>query len=856
MPPSRDPEPRRPPIFLVAAEAALWMLVFFSPLALASSPAWTLGPLAALSGVAAVLACIGARQQGRTLSIPSFAAVLAVAGVLCALQLVPLPRAILGELSPPAARLRDFALVPLGLDAPRPVSMDPPSTWRELAKAISYLLLFFAAALVSRSSGGVRRRILAAVALSGVLVTLIGYGHALADARSLFGVHPYLTAQPPFLTTFGNPNHLASFLTLTSTIALGLAVSAEDRHRAALWAVAYLAMGASVFLSLSRGGIFFFLAGQLVFAFLLFRTKPLAVQRFAPRWLARESWVIVAVLAVLSISAYLAFERIAAELQTADSLQKVRDSKIQLWPMFIEAARKFSPGGMGRGAFEAAFPRYQSVFPEVTFTHPENILLQLWTELGLLGAAALVVLGVRAYAGLLRRHSTSALDLAVLVGVGAMALHDLFDFSLELPGCAVALWAALGVASRSERTERARAQTFAQGSAAIAGALALIAFLAVGRGMRTLAGAEQSLQAEIQSGGPGAEMVRKALPLIDRHPADYLLYDALGSALSTRSPPDSKNALAFANRALFLRPLDVEAHRVAARSLSSLGRRQQALLEYRLAYEAGEDQAATLNESVRAARGVDELRRIVPDVPVPISQVSDRLWNAARKQEARELVDGALASLARHPDAPELWLQRVRHRSEARDFALALDAVNEAEKGWPGSTRPAIAKSAVLWEIGKPAEAISTLEASFSRHPEQLEMSFALAQMQIRVKNGRRAREVLARISPLVTTPAVRSRWLLIDGQSFEADGQFARALQSYQSAARLTPEQAECHYSVARTLQALQRPGEALEAVRAGLKYEEPAARERLKQRVVELEQAQLRLENLKEQKLLSPGP
>src|SRR5262249_12811267 len=139
------------------------------------------------------------------------------------------------------------------------------------------------------------------------------------------------------------------------------------------------------------------------------------------------------------------------------------------------------------------------------------------------------------------------------------------------------------------------------------------------------------------------EIARAALPIIDRHPADYLLYDAVGAAYSARSPGDPRNALAFANRALYLRPLDVEAHRVAARSLIRLGRRGQALLEYRLAYQAGEDQGATLDESVRSARGAQELRQLVPEAPDPIAQVADRLWMSGRKQEARDLIDGALA---------------------------------------------------------------------------------------------------------------------------------------------------------------------------------------------------------------------
>src|SRR5262245_31484905 len=175
MPPRRDVEPRRPSISMVVAEGLVWAAVFFCPLALAGAPPWTLWPLAALAGLAGLFAWIGARRLGRSLQIPLFAGALALGCVLCLLQLVPLPRPLLDALSPPAARLRDFALIPLGLSPLRPISLDPPATWRELAKGVSYLCIFIAAVLISRSRSATRRRLLSAVALSGLAVALIGY---------------------------------------------------------------------------------------------------------------------------------------------------------------------------------------------------------------------------------------------------------------------------------------------------------------------------------------------------------------------------------------------------------------------------------------------------------------------------------------------------------------------------------------------------------------------------------------------------------------------------------------------------------------------------------------------------------
>jgi len=750
---------RRPVSNLIlAAQGALWAAAFFCPLVLGGSPAWTLWPLCVLSGLAAVTAAIGGRRRGHSLALPAFTAALVFSVVLCLLQLVPWPRPFLDWLSPASAQLRDFALIPLGLPAARPISLDPPATWRELAKGISYLLLFFAVVQVVRSHPRGRRRLAAAIALSGLLVALVGYVHALADAHSLFGIHSYAVA-PPFLTTFGNPNHLSCLLTLTSTVSLGLALSTKERQRAALWALSYVASGAAVFFSLSRGGICFFIAAQLLFAFLLFRRRQQGsaappANRPLP---GRESWVVLGIFAVLSISAFVASERILAELQTADSVQKLRDSKMQMWPMLAAGAARFSRSGMGRGAFEAAFSRYQTSWPEVTLTHPENIVLQLWAELGLLGAALVGLTAAWAYLRLLRQNQASSLQLALLSGLAGMALHDFFDFGLELPGCAVAACMAIGLASGSDNMLRAEAgRRTPRWSASWAAGLLGLALIALVKGRSVLPQAEQELTARLSRLTAPNAVASAVLPAIDLHPADYLLYDLAGRAYSRTSP---HNALAFANRALFLRPLDVESHRIAARALLRLGRRSQGLLEYRLAYETGQDQATTLNEAVPAARDLEEVKLVIPRAPVPVSEVAVRL-GSSRTPLAEALLADALTDLAEQPDAPELWLLDARYRAERRDFAGALDAVARAEKSWPSSPRPVMARAGILSREGQRAEAISLLEAFFARHPDSLEFSWALAQKHIEAGGGKRARQVRAGASPLVHSPLWRSKWL------------------------------------------------------------------------------------------------
>src|SRR5205814_2023455 len=86
----------------------------------------------------------------------------------------------------------------------------------------------------------------------------------------------------------------------------------------------------------------------------------------------------------------------------------------------------------------------------------------------------------------------------------------------------------------------------------IAAALAALAGVALVPGRYTLSEAERELAWLVQARAPLAEIRARALVLIDRHPADYLLYGLVGSAYSTGGKATASDALAFVNRALYL----------------------------------------------------------------------------------------------------------------------------------------------------------------------------------------------------------------------------------------------------------------------------------------------------------------
>ncbi|HVE83348.1 MAG TPA: O-antigen ligase family protein, partial [Myxococcales bacterium] len=502
-----------------AAEVALGALLFLAPMLLGGAPAWALWPTCALASAALALAASSALAQRHSLRVPLAAALPLGVATLCLLQLVPLPPWLLGLLSPRAAELRDFALVPLGLTSWRPVSLEPSATWRELAKHLSYAGALVAAAEVARSRRA-RGRLLAMLGLAGTAVAVVGIGHKVANAQSVFGLYAFHDAVPPIVTPFGNANHLAAFLTLGGAVALGFA-SRSPGPRAG-WVLAFVAQGAVAFLSLSRGGVVFFAFAALAFgAALLWRDRPKKALHAA-----------LALSGAVAVGLAVAVDRLWAEVAAGGS-------KTALWPMFASAASRFWLAGMGRGAFEVAFPRFQTDLAGFTLTYPENAVLQLWAELGLPAALALLALAAVVWLRAAARKDLWTAELAGLCGLLAVAGHDLFDFSLELPPTALAAAVLLGVVARAPDAADAPAppdggwtrwRLWGPRAGWAAGLTAAAALLALALGRETPGAAEARLQAALGGLKDRAAIRAAALAAMDAHPADALLPALAGEA--------------------------------------------------------------------------------------------------------------------------------------------------------------------------------------------------------------------------------------------------------------------------------------------------------------------------------------
>lgn len=715
-----------------------------------------------------------ASGQGET---PAAVAALGAATAAIALQLVPLPPALLRLLSPNATDLFDSALAPLGLwPGARPASLDPPETARELAKALACLAAFAAAARLAAS----RRRadlLLGAVGVSGTLVAAAGMGAA------LLGLGPLLESKVAFV----NPNHLSAFLDLAAFVALGFAM--RDRgERRALWLIAFAVSGGGVFLSLSRGGIAAFFVGAAVFGLLYVRRTRL--DRNEGGFL-RFAFVPVAVSTALAVAAWLAFDPILAEMRTVKGAAS--EVKVEMWPLAVAMIRRFPLTGIGRGAFETAFPAYKVDPSPLTFTHLENEWLQPVVELGVLAGLLLVAGLAWTWARAAWSRSLSRPEIGALAGTAALAAHDFFDFSLELLGAAIPFAIALGVLARSQRALPLRRWTVRAGAVAVG--LASLAAIALWR-----AHPAEEDAARVAAARTATEAVPFAREAALHHPADYVPQALVGARLVQEGACAA--GLPWLVRAMALDPTASEPHRYAARCLSAARQDAFAKREYRLAILMGDPGA--LAEAMRRYPEVGDLLDIVPDTPPHLvtlgeSLSGDRPADAARVFRIAWETFGERRALG--------GLARASLDQGAPDDALAL--ARELQRQDPSTPQGWVVASAALRALGRSDEAKRELELGSARVPGSPAVLVPLAELALSAHHYSEALRVAQSI--VAYDPrAVASKRSFVARVLLE-QGRAGEAVLEATAARDALPREVWTHVALSNTLAAATRYDDAI---------------------------------------------
>ena len=411
---------------------------------------WALWPLAAGCALVAVLVFVRAGVR------PHLGLVLASAPVAAALalQLVPLPGGMRDALSPGLAGfLRTYDLqAAAGQGDFHPLSVAPLATARGLALFVVFVA-FAAAVAIWLARAGAVRRIAAVVTCAGTAVALFALiQKATFNGKIYWFWESRFGAAGNYYGPFVNRNHFAGWMLLASAVVAGYLVgqvavsgrraragwrdrvlwlSSPEASRILLTASALLVMLVALVWSMSRSGM----AGGALAILLLAATAA---------WRVRTHWKKVVASAALLVALMFAAgwkgtDVIASWYGRTDTFAW----RVQLWKDTAPALRDFWRAGSGLNTYDVVMLLYPQTDRTLHAAQAHSDYVQLAVEGGLLvGVPALFTIGLLIRQ--IRRRLKEPQDeltwwirMGAIAGICGMAVQEIVEFSLQIPGVAV-----------------------------------------------------------------------------------------------------------------------------------------------------------------------------------------------------------------------------------------------------------------------------------------------------------------------------------------------------------------------------------------------------------------------------------
>ena len=235
---------------------------------------------------------------------------------------------------------------------------------------------------------------------------------------------------------YNTPNAVALFLVPLIAVAAAIVVYARDRRERLAAAAFLLIAGPACLLSFSRGGYLGLVAVAV----------GLAISHRRRLWLLGAT--VVAVLAVSRIPPVAS--RLGHEVDFNDPNNSLLE-RTRLWTATLRMLRDHPLFGGGLSGFKQAIAPYgvrQSTAEDVIYPH--NILLNAWTETGILGVIAFGWLLVQAVRVSITGWRSAEpvwrpLYLGVLLAIAGVLVHGLVDVPYWKNDLSVEFWALLAL---------------------------------------------------------------------------------------------------------------------------------------------------------------------------------------------------------------------------------------------------------------------------------------------------------------------------------------------------------------------------------------------------------------------------
>jgi O-antigen ligase len=329
------------------------------------------------------------------------------------------------------------------------------ATYSGLLLYIAYGLACFLITQTLTRTTHVRRLATAAV-VYGTSMAMFAVLQSLSSAGKL-----YWLRTPRFggwiYGPYVNHNHYAGLMEMLLPVPLVFAFSRYSRGKER-WAAASAAafMGATIFLSGSRGGMIAFAVQIAIFLGFLFRERTAG----------RAAFLLTTFLVVSLVSiAWIGGSDVTARLSTisANKHSEIAGDirfKINRDTLHMFAQRPFL--GWGLGTFETVYPQFRSFYTNDLVDKAHNDYLQLLAETGVVGFAVMLwflIAGFRRAVPKIRNWPSNvngAVALVAVLGISGILVHSFVDFNLEIPANALLFYFLCAVAAMDPRFRNSR----------------------------------------------------------------------------------------------------------------------------------------------------------------------------------------------------------------------------------------------------------------------------------------------------------------------------------------------------------------------------------------------------------------
>lgn len=273
------------------------------------------------------------------------------------------------------------------------------------------------------------------------LVAGLAVGGAIAGAANAVVVldalrhHRYDVVNTPPVVIYNTANAVALFLVPLVAMAGAVALHWPSRRERMVAGIFAVVAAACVILSFSRGG---YLALAVVGAGLALSHRR--------RWLLIGAGIVVgaALMAIPTLR-----HRVLTEVDLSNG-HNTLVGRFHLWSVTLQMLRDHPIFGAGLSGFSTVIAPYWNPTNIDRFTYPHNIVLNFWTETGLLGVfsffAILVVGFVSAWRGY--RHGSgewAVINLGVLLALVGIVVHGLVDVPYWKNDLSLEFWALLSL---------------------------------------------------------------------------------------------------------------------------------------------------------------------------------------------------------------------------------------------------------------------------------------------------------------------------------------------------------------------------------------------------------------------------